>query len=99
VHAGPRRALASRPGLRIPTGIEENEQWFDAMARRDVDELPEAAMKAALIGRPELIMEKNTSGVVAVELRPAELGIDAPRVEGVGLEHLELVDGVRRNVV
>jgi hypothetical protein len=99
VHAGPRRALASRARLRIPTGVEEYEQRFDAMARRDVDELPKACLEAAMIGCPELIMKEHPCGVVTVELGPAQLGIDAPRVEGVGLEHLELVDGVRWNVV
>jgi hypothetical protein len=56
-------------------------------------------LEAALIGGPELIVKEHPRGVVAIELRPAQFGIDAPGVERIGLKHLELVDGVRRNIV
>jgi hypothetical protein len=90
----PRRALPTRFGERIPTGVKEDKEWFDAVARRDGDKLRETHLEARGIMRPELIVQENPHRVEPVQPGPAELGIDAPRVEGVGLKHLELVDGV-----
>ena len=39
-----RRALRARSGERIPTRVEEDEEWFDAVARRDADKLRETAV-------------------------------------------------------
>ena len=39
VHAGPWPALAAGHGERVPTGVEEDEQRLDAVARRDRDEV------------------------------------------------------------
>lgn len=44
-------------------------------------------------------MQEYPHRVELVLLGPAEFDIDAVRVEGVGLKHLELVDGVRGDVV
>ena len=51
-------------------------------------------VKAAAVLGPQLIVEENPHHIEPVQPRPAELGVDALRVEGVGLKHLELVDGV-----
>ena len=64
------------------------------MARRDGDKLRQTSLEAAVILGPELIMEKDPHTVEPVQPGPAELGIDAPGVVGVGLKHLELIDGV-----
>ena len=63
------------------------------MARRDGDKLRQTSSEAAVILGPELIMEKDPHTVEPVKPCPAQLGIDAPRVEGGGLKHLELIDG------
>jgi len=34
---------------RVPAGVEQDEQWFDLVARRDGDELREAALEALAI--------------------------------------------------
>jgi hypothetical protein len=69
------------------------------MARRDGDKLRQTSSEAAVILGPKLIMEKDSHSVEPVQPGPAELGIDAPGVKGVGLKHLELIDGVRGDVV
>jgi len=49
---------------------------------------------------PEQIVEVHAHGVHAELLVcPAKLAVDGLRVEGVGLEHLKLVDGVGGGVV
>src|SRR5262249_6417447 len=37
----PRRALSAQSGQRVPTGVEQDKQWFDTMPRRDADKLRE----------------------------------------------------------
>lgn len=91
--------LATDPGHRIPARVEKYKHRFDAMPRRDADELRETCLKSPRILRPELIVEKDAHRVQAVEPGPAQFGVDAPWVVAAGLEHLELIDGVGRNEV
>ena len=51
-------------------------------------------MEAAGILRPQLIMQEDPHRVEPVEPGPAQFGIDAPRVVGAGLKHLELIDRI-----
>jgi hypothetical protein len=86
--------LPAKLGVRVPTRIEEDEQRFDAVARRDVDKLRKSRLEATLILGPELVVQKHPDTVESIKPRPAEFGIDARGIEGVALKHLELIDGV-----
>jgi hypothetical protein len=79
--------------VRIPAGVKKDEEWFDAVARRHGDKLRETQLEASRVLGPELIMEENPHAVESGRPGPAQLGIDAPRVEGGRLKHLELIDG------
>src|SRR5262249_47039867 len=58
-HSRSRRALLTRFGERIPTRVEQDKQWFDAMARRDGDKPRKTSLEAAMILGPQLIVEKD----------------------------------------
>jgi len=99
VHARDGRALRTQFRVRIPAGIEEHQHGPDAVFLRDDEELFETLLETLRILLPEFVVQEHAHGVHADCLRPAELLVDLRRVEGVGLPHLELVDGVGRNVV
>src|SRR5581483_4219070 len=84
--------LATEPGHRIPAGVEQDEQRLDAMPRRNTNELRETFLEASGILRPELIVQEDPHCVESVVAGPAQFGVDATRVVGAGLEHLELID-------
>src|SRR6476620_11911144 len=69
------------------------------MARRDRDELREPAGEAGAILGPQLIVKEHPHGVEPDQPARAQLAVDASRVVGSRLPHLELIDGVRRDVV
>ena len=81
-------------GKRVPAEVEQDEQWFDALARRDGDEPRETALESSVILGPELIVQEDPHRVEPGGAGPAQLGVDALGVEGVGLKHLQLIDGV-----
>ena len=99
VHSGPRRALTAESGVRIPAGIEQDEQRLDAVMRCDVDELGEAELKALPILNPQLIVKEHPHRVEPDQSSHPKLLVDEARVVRAGLEHLQLVDGVRRDEV
>ena len=69
------------------------------MAGRDRDELGKTAGEALAILGPEQIVEKHPHGVEADLPSHAQLAIDAAGLIGARLKHLELIDGVRGDVV
>ena len=83
----------------IPARIEEDEQRLDGMAGRDGYELHQPSKETLPVLDPEQIVEEYPHGVEPEPPGHAQLGIDAPRIVGVGLKHLELIDRVRRDVV
>ena len=85
--------------MRIPTRIEEHEERFDRVAGRDRHELHQPAKEPASVLDPRLIVEEHPDRVETELAGHAQLGVGATRIVGLGLEHLELIDGVRRNVV
>ena len=63
VHARGRRALRTQHRIRVPAGVEQDEQRLDAVTCRDRDELRETAGKALLVLGPQQIVEKHPHGV------------------------------------
>jgi hypothetical protein len=97
--AGARLALLAEMWIRIPTGIEENEEDADVVLRSDGEKRVDTLLKAGGVLLPKQIVEENTHGVEAERLGPAEFEFDAFWIEGVRLPHFELVDGSGGNVV
>lgn len=71
-------AAAGRVWERIPTGVEQDEEWFNAVARRNADKLCKTALEASPVLGPELIVQEDPHSVEPVHLGPAEFGVDAP---------------------
>jgi len=65
----------------------------------DPDELRQARLEAVRVLGPQLIVQEHPHSVESGGPGPAQLDMDAQGVEGVGLEHLQLVDGGGRDVV
>ena len=84
--------LATHLGMRVPAGVEQHEQRLDAMTGRDVDELRQTRLEAAGILSPQLVVQEDADRVQSVQPGPTQFGVDAPRVVGARLEHLELID-------
>jgi hypothetical protein len=78
--------------MRIPAGVEQHEQRLDAMAGRDADELRQSGLETARILRVQLVVQEDPHGIESVQTSPTEFGVDAARVIGAWLEHLQLVD-------
>ena len=83
----------------IPAGIEEHEDGLDVVLGGDGEEGVEALLEAFGVLLPELVLQEDAHGVHADGLRHAEFFVVELRVEGGGLKHFELVDGVGGNVV
>src|SRR3984957_11316700 len=84
--------LATDWGIEVLFALEQHEQRLDAMTARDVDELRQTGLEAAGILSPQLVVQENPYRVQSVQSGPTQFGVDAPRVVGAGLEHLEVVD-------
>lgn len=69
------------------------------MAGGDGDELCETALEAPIVLGPKLIVEKHAHAVEPAQPSPAQFGIDLLGGKGLGLEHLELIDCVRGDVI
>ena len=91
--------LGTELRVRLPAGIEENEERADVVFRGDGEEDVDSITKAFGILLPKEVVEEDAHGVHAEALGPAELEVDAFGIEGVGLPHFELIDGVGGNVV
>jgi hypothetical protein len=91
--------LAAQFGQRIPAGVQEDEQRFDTVASCDGDKLREAPLETTLILQPQQVVEEDPHRVESVQLCPAEFDVDALGAECVGLKHLQLVAGLRGDVV
>ncbi len=76
----PARAGSQLGGVRVPAGIEQHEQRFDAVAGRDADELRELAREAGTVLHPQLIVQEHSHGVEADLLGDAKFAVDAARV-------------------
>ena len=63
------------------------------------DELRKPAAEPGPVGGPQLIVKKHPHGVHTNSLGHAELAIDATRIVGASLKHLELVHGGRGDIV
>ena len=59
----------------------------------------DALLKALRILLPEQVVQEHAHGVHADALGPAQFAVDGGRIEGVGLPHLQFVDGRRRQKV
>ena len=99
VDAGNGRVLGTEVWVGLPAGVEEDEQGADVVFGGDGEEGVEAALEAFGILGPELVLEEDAHGVHADGFAEAELFVVEGGVEGVGLEHFELVDGVGRDEV
>src|ERR1700730_17195686 len=94
-----RRGLRSEMRFWIPAGIKQYKDGLDAMTRGYLEEGIHAACESLGVLLPEQIVQKHPHGVHAELLRPSQLQVDPLRIEGVRLPHLQLIDGVRRNVI
>ena len=94
-----RRTLFAKRRKRVPAGVKEDEERFDAVVGRDGDELREPGLEPAGVLCPQLIVQEHPHGVETGGSGPAQLDMDAQRVERVRLKHLQLVDGGRGDVV
>src|SRR5271170_155567 len=91
--------LRTEPGIRVPAGIEEDEDGTDVMSGGDDEKCVDAAPEALGILPPEQIVKKDAHRIHADALGPPKLFVDLLRVEGVSLPHLELVDCVARDKI
>ncbi len=91
--------LRTEVRIGLPAGVEEDQQGFDVVLRGDGEEGVETPFEALGILLPELVLQEDAHGVHADALGHAELFVVQTRVEGGCLKHLELVDGVGRDVV
>jgi hypothetical protein len=69
------------------------------MLRGDGEEGVEAALEAVGVLLPELVLQEDAHDVHADGFSVTEFAVVNGWIEGVGLEHLELVDGIRWDVV
>ena len=99
VHAGDGRMLRAEVRVGLPAGVEEHEERADVVFRGDGEEGVEALLEAVGVLLPELVLEEDAHGVHADGFSEAELTVVDRGVEGLGLEHLEFVDGVGGDVV
>ena len=99
VDAGDGRMLWAEVRVRLPAGVEENEDGADVMARGDGEEGVEAMVEAVWVTGPELVLEEDAHGVHADGFSEAEFAVVDRGVECGGLKHFELVDGIGGNVV
>ena len=91
--------LRAEFGVGIPAGIEEDEEGADMMFRRDGEEDADTVTEAVGVLLPDQVVKEDAHGVHAEGFGPAQLEVDAFGVEGFGLPHLELIDGVGGDVV
>src|SRR6202140_5974471 len=98
-HSRSWRTLRTRPRERIPAGVEQDKEWFDAVVCRDGDELRQTALKALAILGPQLIVKEDPHSVDPEEPSHAQLPIDAPGIISARLKHLELIYRVCSDVV
>ena len=99
MHAGRRIVLLAEMRVGIPARIEEHEQRFDPMLRRDVEELIDPRLVPFGILLPWQVMQEHPHRRHTEPFGPAELLVDRVRIERVGLPHLELIDRGGWNVV
>lgn len=99
MNAGDGRMLGTEMRVRFPAGIEEHKDGADMMTGGDSKESIEAADESFGILLPELVLQEDAHGVHADGLGKAEFTVIDCRVEGGGLKHLELVDGVGGNII
>jgi hypothetical protein len=66
---------------------------------RDADELAKPVAETGLVGSPQLVVKKHPNRVESDLLGHAKLGVDAVRIVGTRLEHLDLVHSGRGDVV
>src|ERR1700682_3001338 len=96
-----RRWLVLRAELRIgvPAGIEENQEWFDAMLCRNTEKCIDTMTETCWVLLPRQIVEEYAHGVEAKRFGPPTFGIYALGIKCVRLPHLQLVDCVCSNIV
>src|ERR1700683_4448523 len=99
MNSGRGRALLSETRIRIPDGIEEDEERADIMLRGNLKESVHAFLEAFWILLPEEIVEEDAHGVHAERFGPAKLEINASGIEGVRLPHFDIVDRRGGNVI
>src|SRR5487761_1155815 len=63
------------------------------------EEYVDALLETPRVLLPQKIVQKNPHGVHPDALGPAKFLIDLPRIETCRLPHLQLVDGIARNIV
>ena len=85
--------------LRIPAGIKQHEQRLDMVARRDLQELIDTFSEPLGIFLPYQIMQEHAHRIHAQVLCPTEFPVDLPGIEALRLPHLQLVNGVVRDIV
>ena len=78
--------LAAYLGMRIPAGVEQHEQRFDAVASGDADELRQTGLEATRILSPELVVQEDSHRIESMQTGPTEFGVDAARVVGAPAE-------------
>src|SRR5580698_4263543 len=99
VYARTRRMLLAGMWKRIPDRIKENEERTDMVLVADFEELIHAMQEARRVLCPEQVVQKDTHGIHAQALRPAEFSVDRRQIEGVDLPHFQFVNGRARKEV
>src|SRR5258707_10974637 len=82
VNAGARVVLLAELWIGVPAGIEQNEERFDVVLRRNLEKGINALAKPFRVLLPSQIMKKTAHGVEADGLCPTEFEIDALGIEG-----------------
>src|SRR5579883_3533604 len=99
MYARDRRMLWAEPRIGVPAGVEQHENGLDVVLVSDCEESDDTPLEAARVLLPDEVVQKHSHGVHPESLRPAELDVDALGIERRRLPHLELVDGIVRDVV
>ncbi len=86
--------LGAEVGVGLPAGVEEYQKRLDMVLCCDGEEGVESFGEALGVLLPELILQEDAHGVHADGFGEGQLLVVELRVEGGGLKHLELVDGV-----
>src|SRR5215469_1461447 len=94
VHARYRRTLRTELWIRIPAGIEEDENWPDVVPRGEVEKLLDPLLEACRILLPDEIVQEYPHGVHTQPLRPSQLLVYFRRIKGRRLPHFQLINGV-----
>ena len=91
--------LQSEFRLRVPARIEQHKQRLDVVSRGDRKKLINALLESLGIFLPHKVVQEDSHRIHPDFFRPAQLLVDLRCIEALSLPHLQLIDGIVRNVI